>query len=162
MKKAIFFATLLSVSLIFALTAFAIDYPLGTIIPEGVKVTKYGEGEVDLLKDIKGSNKLLVFFNTACAQCLKEIKWLVDNVDISKLRLVSIDMIGEPAVIRYEASFLGGVGAIFYVDPDFELAQSFGLTYTPSTIMIDKDGKVVSRTSGYERVHQAKYREFLK
>jgi len=96
-----------------------------------------------------GERTMFVFVNSVCGMCAKEMTDLAkdqDSFKSVKIYLVSVDMDLERAKSRYE-KFLKVFDMLY--DPDLAFGEVVGLSSTPSTLILDKGGKIVYKKSGY-------------
>lgn len=123
---------------------------LGAIAPrlesrtlEGVHVT---------LDSLRGSPVLLNVWATWCHPCRDEIPVLQaihERNSARGLRVigVSIDDAGRTADIRRFATEMGMTYSI-WLDPDQRVMPSFSVIGVPTTVLIDKDGRLLWRRTG--------------
>jgi len=112
----------------------------GTAIPTDIKLTRLDGSETTLQAEIKGKKSMAVFFNTACAQCLSEIKYLLKKHPNENILYISIDLGGAKMVIGWKKRFLASLplkDEMMFVDPEFTVPMRFGLSLTPSTIFTE-------------------------
>jgi thioredoxin-related protein len=106
----------------------------------------------------------VAFAQTACANCRDEILFLVASTkDYPKLQLV-VDIVDMRANEARIDSYLGELNfpGVPISDPKFTFAGSVGVNQTPSLILVDKTGKIVFRSSGYDQATGKKIAEALK
>lgn len=92
---------------------------------------------------------MFVFVNSVCGMCAKEMTELAkdqESFSSVKIYLVSVDMDLERAKSRYE-KYLKVFDMLY--DPDLAFGEVVGLNSTPSTLILDKGGKIVYKKSGY-------------
>lgn len=114
-------------------------------------------GDVNFVKDIKGRSAVtvLLFFNTGCSACMAELdeaskvaKELGD--DKLKVYAIAVDRRGEQAVKAYFEIYKHQ--ATYLLDPTFTMPPKFGFSYTPASLLVDRDGKIVFMKGGYDPV----------
>jgi peroxiredoxin len=142
----------------------------------------YAEGDVGIgdkapkviLNDIKtnqaatlneiGKDKVtvVVYMQTSCAACRKELEALKNMMSfVPELNVVSISVdAGSPARIlkyieHYQFPFT------FLHDPSFSTPELFGFSYTPATVVMGKDGKIIHLKGGYRRGDEKKLLEIV-
>jgi peroxiredoxin len=119
------------------------------------------QGERITTGDLRGRVTVINFWATDCPICIKEMPDLARTYERFQgrgLELVAVAMQYDPPnyVIRYvEGSRLPFKVAL---DPAGEIARAFGnVRLTPTTFVIDKQGKLVLKTTGevdFARLHQ--------
>ncbi|GAB6063286.1 TlpA family protein disulfide reductase [Deferrisoma palaeochoriense] len=124
---------------------------------------KYGTNVGDVAKPVKihtmdgdefdtgkiEEKTLFVFVNSICGLCAKEMKDLAKNADSLKkvkVYLVSVDQNKERAMKVYE-KFQKLFGLLH--DPEYSFGEAVGLYATPSTLLLDKGGKILFKKTGY-------------
>lgn len=99
---------------------------------------------------LKGSVGAVVYMQTSCAACRKELTALKDlqtKFPQFKVVAVSVDT-GEPdRVARYREHF--AFDFPFLHDPDFKTPELFGFSFTPGLVLVGKDGKIALLKGGY-------------
>ena len=118
------------------------------------------QGEIVASGSLRGKVVLVNFWATDCVICVKEMPDLARTYDRYRergLEFVAVAMKHDPPnrVIAYaEKNRLPFKVAL---DPLGELAQAFGdVRFTPTTFVIDKRGRIVSRIQGepdFARLH---------
>lgn len=113
--------------------------------------------DVNFAKDIKGKAAVtvLLFFNTGCSACMAELdeaskaaKELGD--DKLKVYAFAVDRRGEQAVKAYYEIYRHQ--ATYLLDPTFTMPPKFGFTYTPASLLVDREGKILFMKGGYDPV----------
>lgn len=121
------------------------------------------DGRQIRLQDLRGKVVGVTFWATSCPICLGEMPDLVKTYQQYRFRgfeLIAVAMAYDaPDHVR---DYAQGRGLPFPValDTDGKLARMFGDTQVvPTTFLIDKEGKVVSRTLG--AIDFSKLRQYL-
>ena len=102
--------------------------------------------------DLRGKVVLINFWAPDCPTCVKEMPRLVETYNKHRERgfeLIAVAMRHDPP--NYVLSYTEKTGLPFKValDPMGELAKAFGdVRLTPTTIVIDKRGNMVTRILG--------------
>jgi thiol-disulfide isomerase/thioredoxin len=114
--------------------------PLGEDAPE-VKLPDLEANTVELTKNFKGQQTLLVFWNPGCGFCqqmLPDLREWEDNrpEDAPKLLVVSAG--------TEEANREQGLSSTVVLDQNFATGRAFGASGTPSAVLVDAEGKVAS------------------
>ncbi len=130
---------------------------------EEAKGPKYGTNVGDQIQPVKiktmdgeafdtanlGGKTMFVFVNSMCSLCAKEMNDLARNADKFekiKVYLVSVDQNTERAMRVYE-KYTKLFGLLH--DPEYVFGAAAGLYSTPSTLILDKDGKILFKKAGY-------------
>ena len=164
-------AVLLCVALLFGntLTAKAQDRPTpeqATLVKEGQKAPAFEvqmfDGSVVKLADLKGKVVLLNFWATWCPPCRAELARVEKDI-IEKFK--GQDFVFLP-VSRGEkretvAAFREKMGYTFPMglDSDGRVYAEYAQTYIPRNFLIDKSGRVVKASVGYD---EAEFAELIK
>jgi thioredoxin-related protein len=96
------------------------------------------------LKDFHSHRVLVVFWSPDCAFCeqmLNELVALESQPPAHLLRLVIISRGSE------EANRALGIRSPVLIDNDFRAGAAFGVTGTPSAVLIDEDGNIASEVA---------------
>ncbi|MBF0544444.1 MAG: TlpA family protein disulfide reductase [Candidatus Riflebacteria bacterium] len=160
------------VSLFFVLPVFSGD----SALPGSSKVSIGGEGnsvepEVELkmgdpapdftlpnlatdkmenLKDYLGKPIILFFIQSACYSCLQEakaLKTLKEQTPGVEVIAVGVDLLGKPMLVSWAAH--NNINYPVLLDPIFSVPEKYGFSYTPSSVIINKDGKIAFIHSGF-------------
>ncbi len=126
---------------------------LGDTIPDFSAQGLDGES-LGFKKDMLGKGKLgvLAFMTSSCSACRSELyalnlfkKKYQDNLQVYA---VSVDIKGKDSMKPYadEHKFL----VTYVMDPEFKIAQNFGIAFTPALIYFDKAGKIIFINKGYK------------
>jgi peroxiredoxin len=110
----------------------------------------------------KGKVTAVVYMQTSCAACRKELealKTMLEYVPELNIIAVSVDA-GSPARIlkyieHYQFPFT------FLHDPSFTTPELFGFSYTPASVVLGKDGKIIFLKGGYRRGDEKKILEVV-
>jgi peroxiredoxin len=131
--------------------AFAVYAKLGTTQAPGVTFTSL-QGERVSTGDLRGRVVLVNFWATDCPVCVKEMPRMVTTYNKYQkqgLEFVAVAMRYDPP--NYVISYAEKNALPFKValDPMGEAAKAFGdVRLTPTTIVIDKKGRMVARILG--------------
>lgn len=101
-------------------------------------------GQIVSLQDHRGEVILLNFWTTWCRYCVKEMDLLEStHLNNEQIRVITINVGEKEALPR---RFIEEKGFTFPVllDQNGELFQEYGLSAFPSTLIINKDGKISS------------------
>jgi peroxiredoxin len=101
------------------------------------------------LQDIKAPYVLMEIMRTTCPHCvaqapaLNQLYKLVANSDLKdKLKIISVGASDhESALKQFKAAHK--VPFALVADPNCEIASAFNISGTPTTVLVDKSGKVL-------------------
>ncbi len=105
------------------------------------------------IKSLAGDGKkktLIVFFNTSCSLCIKELNFLNDiYTENGKVNVVSIgiDIAGVEKIKIFARSL--ALKFPVFSDPTFGSGRMFGFGYTPATVLLAEDGTILKKYYGY-------------
>ena len=112
-------------------------------------------------EDLRGKVVMVNFWATSCVTCVKEMPDIVRTYNKYKdqgFEVIAVAMSYDPP--NYVLNYAQTRNLPFKValDPQGELAKSFGdVKLTPTTFIIDKDGKIIKRYVGepdFASLHQ--------
>ena len=105
---------------------------------------------------------LLVFLQTACRSCQREMAFLKqlkeDGADIDVL-VVFVDM-KERNFKKYVSD--NELPFVFFWDSDYSIAEQFGVSFTPSSFLMDKTRKIAKVYRGWSRAGHSLEGDFKK
>jgi thiol-disulfide isomerase/thioredoxin len=147
------------------------DIKLGEFIPQNPPQPAPAISFADLhgkpatLADFKGRPVLVNLWATWCQPCLKEMPSLerlqADFGSSLTVAAISEDLGGSPVVEPFVKK-LGIAKIAVYLDPKNTALQGLGARGLPTSILIDKQGRVVGRVEGAADWDSAKLRGALK
>jgi peroxiredoxin len=146
LRKTILFSVGLGVLGAGAYAAFFTSTPAPTITFTSLK------GEYFATSDLRGRVVLVNFWATDCPTCVKEMPRMVTTYNKFQkqgLQFIAVAMRHDPPnyVINYAEN--NALPFTVALDPMGEAAKAFGdVRLTPTTIVIDKRGNIVSRILG--------------
>lgn len=127
-------------------------YPQAHTLPLSQVTFENAQGKRLTLADFKGKVVLLNVWATWCPPCAREmptldkLQKLLGGKDFAVVPL-SIDKGGIFAVKSfYDDNFIGNLPV--YVDPTTHVLDTLDVLGTPTTILLDKQGKEIARTMG--------------
>jgi peroxiredoxin len=107
----------------------------------------------DSAKVVGNGTVVLNFMNSVCSTCTAELedmrKFLSDKKDVIFLP-VAVDIRGATTVKPFKES--SQFPYTFILDPKFALGRKYGASFTPYTVVIDKEGKIKGIVQGYDDV----------
>lgn len=108
--------------------------------------------DISFNDNIMGKSKysVIIFANTACGACRKEMQTLSKlSTKFSDLTtyVVLVDMRGEDIVEEYHKQF--GYNVTYLLDPEFTIPPTYGFNFTPSMMIVDKNGIIRYKKGGY-------------
>ena len=110
------------------------------------------DGQQFTSESLKGKVVMVNFWATSCVTCIKEMPQMTETYNKYKdqgLEFVAVAMSYDPP--NYVLNYTQTRKLPFKValDPQGELAKSFGdVKLTPTTYVIDKEGKIIKRYVG--------------
>jgi thiol-disulfide isomerase/thioredoxin len=111
-------------------------------IPAGPKV---GERAPEIkLKDFKGEEVLVLFWNPGCGFCQKMLPDLKEWEKTSSEGAPKLLVVSAGAV---DANKKMGLSSPVLLDQQFSVGRSFGASGTPSGVLVDKEGDVASEVA---------------
>jgi peroxiredoxin len=106
---------------------------------------------MESLKDYLGKPIVLFFIQSACYSCLQEAKALQELKEKFNDRVniiaVGVDLLGKPMLVSWAAH--NNISYPVLLDPIFSVPEKYGFSFTPSSVIIDKDGKIAMIHAGY-------------
>ena len=132
-----------------AIGATAIDFPL-TLEVKGKKI------ESSLHKLDLANNYLLIFWNSGCSHCLKqlpEIRETVDKISPKKVRVIAYATQGES--VDWDNEILKYPNFIHVIDsgtPKRYMGGEYGVESTPTFFILDKDKKIIAKPDTLEEL----------
>lgn len=112
-----------------------------------------GDGKTFRLADFRGRVVLVNFWATWCAPCIRELPTLVrltDTFNPDDVTLVPINV--DRGGAAKATPFLEEQGLQdlpLYLDPKMALARTLGAKQLPTTVVVDRRGKLVGSLTGY-------------
>lgn len=120
--------------------------------------------KMENLKDYFGKPIILFFIQSACYSCLQEakaLKTLKDQYAGSvEIMAVGVDLLGKPMLVSWAAH--NNINYPVLLDPIFAVPEKYGFTFTPSSVIIDKDGKIALIHSGFRMTDIKTFEDKLK
>ncbi len=110
----------------------------------------------------QGKPLLLVFLQTACRSCQREMAFLKQlKSDGAKINvLVAFVDMKERDFKKYVSD--NELPFVFFWDKDYSIAEQFGVSFTPSSFLLDKERKVAKVYRGWSRAGHSLEGDFKK
>jgi len=109
-------------------------------------------GEASSMEQLRGKVVLVNFWATSCSGCIKEMPQLVDTHQkyaSQGYQTVAVAMSYDPPEFVREYASAHKLPFFVTLDNQGSMAKAFGeIRLTPTSILIDKNGKVVKRYLG--------------
>lgn len=108
-----------------------------------------GQG-VDVVEHLRGAPGAIVFMQISCSACrseLKVLKAIGERRPEFRVVAVSVDAGGPKRVARYKEE--QELPFLFVHDPQFEKPALFGFFFTPSLVLVDRQGMVTELKRGF-------------
>lgn len=109
-------------------------------------------GEEVRISDLRGKVVVVTFWASWCTYCLKEmpiLEGLQRAVGNDRMEVVAINLKESRRTYRAILRQLKDVGLTMTHDRDGSISKAFGVEAVPRLFMIDKDGRVAYRHTGY-------------
>ena len=121
-------------------------------VPAGLKVGESApeinledlEGNTVELKDFKGEEVLVLFWNPGCGFCQQMLPDLKQWEEASPEGAPSLLVVSVGAV---EANKEMGLHSPVLLDQQFATGRAFGVSGTPSAVLVDEEGKIASEVA---------------
>lgn len=115
------------------------------------KFKSIGTGEQSTLGNMKGNPVLLVFIQTACGSCQREMGFLKEM----NASGTAIDVLVIFIDVK-EMDFKGyikqhGLPFKFAWDGDSSISEEYGVSFAPASFLIDKEGNIAKVYRGWSR-----------
>lgn len=125
---------------------------------------KSESGENIRLEEQRGKVVMINFWASWCAPCRKEMPLLDDLYDRYKdagFTLFGVNVEQNPEAAK---EFLENVGVSFPIlyDPESNVSRTYQVSAMPTTVMVDRDGKVRYVNRGYKEGDEEKYRKQIR
>ena len=110
------------------------------------------DGQKFTSESLKGKVVMVNFWATSCVTCIKEMPQMTETYNKYKgqgLEFVAVAMSYDPPNYVLNYAETRKLPFKIALDPQGELAKSFGdVKLTPTTYVIDKEGKIIKRYVG--------------
>lgn len=127
-----------------------VELNIGDMAPE-FSLPNLSTDKMESLKDYFGKPIILFFIQSACYSCLQEAKALQEVKakygDQINVIAIGVDLLGKPMLVSWAAH--NNINYPVLLDPIFSVPEKYGFSYTPSSVIIDKDSKIAFIHSGY-------------
>ena len=121
------------------------------------KVTELS-GKIITQNDLRDKVTIINFWATNCALCVKEMPEMIQTYERYKkdgLLFIAVAMAYDPPMYVTDFAKTRKLPFIVAMDSDGQMAQAFGkIEFTPTTLVINKDGKIIKRYVGEPNWHE--------
>jgi peroxiredoxin len=121
---------------------------------------KYAEGDKDVKTDELKKKALFMMVSSVCTACRTELDEVSNNIkefgDKASVYIVIIDIDPKPAVERIKDKV---AGIPLLADSEYALGRAVNLLSAPSAVLVDADGKILLKKSGYRG---GQWKEYVK
>lgn len=126
-------------------SVFGVNLDEGTVL-DNVSLQDMNGKDLHL-KDFKGKVIMLTFWSTWCSRCREELTFLHDTFgDEEDLVIIAVNQDSDKEINRKRVEqFVSGIGDVAFIvviDEGYELWDRFGINALPTSIIIDREGKV--------------------
>lgn len=144
-----------------------VELNIGDTAPE-FSLPNLSTDKMESLKDYLGKPIVLFFIQSACYSCLQEAKALqeINEKYAGRVNIIAVgvDLLGKPMLVSWAAH--NNISYPVLLDPIFSVPEKYGFSFTPSSVIIDQQGKIAFIHAGYRpqdiEVFEAKLNELLK
>ncbi|KAF1079739.1 MAG: Thiol peroxidase, Bcp-type [Candidatus Rifleibacterium amylolyticum] len=127
-----------------------VELKIGDKAPE-FSLPNLSTDKMEHLKDYLGKPIILFFIQSACYSCLQEAKALQELKatygDRVNVIAVGVDLLGKPMLVSWAAH--NNINYPVLLDPIFSVPEKYGFSFTPSSVIIDKDGLIAFIHAGF-------------
>ncbi|GAB4285354.1 MAG: hypothetical protein Kow0029_32190 [Candidatus Rifleibacteriota bacterium] len=127
-----------------------VELKIGDVAPD-FSLPNLNTDKMESLKDYLGKPIVLFFIQSACYSCLQEAKALQElkekYADKINVIAVGVDLLGKPMLVSWAAH--NNINYPVLLDPIFAVPEKYGFSFTPSSVIIDKEGKIALIHAGY-------------
>lgn len=127
-----------------------VELKIGDKAPE-FSLPNLSTDRMEHLKDYFGKPIVLFFIQSACYSCLQEAKALQEVKarygDSINVIAVGVDLLGKPMLVSWAAH--NNINYPVLLDPIFSVPEKYGFSFTPASVIIDKDGNIAFIHSGF-------------
>jgi peroxiredoxin len=120
--------------------------------------------KMENIKDYLGKPVVLFFIQSACYSCLQEAKALQEIKarygDRINVVAVGVDLLGKPMLVSWAAH--NNINYPVLLDPIFSVPEKYGFSFTPSSVIIDKNGNIAFIHAGYRPADIATFESKIK
>ncbi|PKN96724.1 MAG: hypothetical protein CVU43_19210 [Chloroflexi bacterium HGW-Chloroflexi-5] len=127
-----------------------VELKIGDKAPE-FSLPNLSTDKMEHLKDYFGKPIVLFFIQSACYSCLQEAKALqelkANYGEKVNVIAVGVDLLGKPMLVSWAAH--NNINYPVLLDPIFSVPEKYGFSFTPSSVIIDKDGFISFIHAGF-------------
>lgn len=126
-----------------------VELKIGDPAPE-FSLPNLATDKMESLKTYFGKPIILFFIQSACYSCLQEakaLKTMKEQYPGIEVLAVGVDLLGKPMLVSWAAH--NNINYPVLLDPIFAVPEKYGFSFTPSSVVIDKAGKIALIHSGF-------------
>jgi peroxiredoxin len=139
-----------------------VELKIGDVAPD-FTLPNLATDKMESLKDYLGKPIILFFIQSACYSCLQEakaLKTLKEQYPGIEVIAIGVDLLGKPMLVSWASH--NKINYPVLLDPIFAVPEKYGFTFTPSSVLIDKAGKIAFIHSGFRPSDIAIFEEKIK
>lgn len=139
-----------------------VELKIGDKAPE-FSLPNLSTDKMENLKDYFGKPVILFFIQSACYSCLQEakaLKTLKEQYPDINVVAVGVDLLGKPMLVSWASH--NNLNYPVLLDPIFSVPEKYGFSFTPSSVIIDKDGKIAFIHAGFKPTDIQQFEEKVK
>jgi len=162
MRKSRIFIMMVTLLVMSVCISYADEVKIGDAAPKLILNDIKTNQAANLSELSKGKITAVVYMQTSCAACRKELEALKTMLEyVPELNIIAISVdAGSPArILKYIEHYQFPFS--FLHDPSFTTPELFGFSYTPATVVLGKDGKIIYLKGGYRRGDEKKILEVV-
>jgi Redoxin len=125
----------------------------GQVLPEAIFQTL--DGKTKTTSDLRGTPRAIALVSPSCGSCVEYLRSIaekqppMDLLDLSGLDLVIVSLGDVDGTVNLlERAGLLGLSSSVLLDPHREATEKWGLSATPTTVMVDANLQVVRQIFG--------------
>lgn len=119
--------------------------------------------KMERLRDYLGKPVFMFFIQSACYSCLQEakaLKGLKEKYPDLQVLAIGVDLLGKPMLVSWAAH--NKINYPVLLDPIFSVPEKYGFSFTPSSVLIDAEGKIAFVHAGFRLGEEKLFEEKIK